>query len=208
MELDLLSADAVQVLTAPFHRTWVDEYGVALDALKLERERDPGGFLAYEPSTIAKMLRDRVVRGVRRHPEVVGSLGLGTFTQLINGPTGCVAARFKELNEELNPYVHRSERQDGLDTHRFDPDDLAQLSFDGMRASTPTLITVGYRRGFDVLEITRILVVFHYRHKPHWYFDLGTGTVEVPQSLPGLGQPPKSTIAVPGFKKAKKSGTE
>src|ERR1700719_4366113 len=104
MEVDLLSAAEVQELTAPFHRMWVDEYGAAVEALRQLRDWDRGRFLAYESSTVAKMLRDHVVRGVRSHPEVVGSIGLGTFTQLINGPKGCVAARFKELNVELNPF--------------------------------------------------------------------------------------------------------
>jgi hypothetical protein len=208
MKVDLLDADAVQALTKPFHGMWVEEYGTALDNIRMQRDFDPSSFLAFESSTVAKMLRDQVVRRVQSHPNVVGSRGLGTFTQLINGPGGCVAARFKELNEELNPFVHKSERQDGLDKHRFDPDDLTQLTFDGMKASAPTLVTVGYRRGFDVLEITRILVVFHYRHRAQWYFDLDTGGVEIPQSFPNMDQPPQSTIEIPNFKKAKQLGTE
>ena len=208
MEVDLLGIDAVTTLTEPFHQAWAEDYRTAARTLKELREHDPEAFLAYESSTLAKMLRDQVVRSVRNRPEVVGSLGLGTFTQLINGTSGCVAARFKELNGELLPFVHRSERQDGLDRHQYDPDDLAMLSFDGMKSKVPTLVTVGYVRGFDAVEVKRILIVFHHRHKARWFFDIETGAVGVPQVLPGLQSPPRSRIVIPPSKKAKQLGTE
>jgi len=191
---NLLTPDQAQVLTETFHPLWVDAYHVAEKRLRSLREFDSEAFLAYESPTIARMMRDHVVRNVRGGKGVVGSDALGTFTQIINGEEHSALIRFKELDTDLRRFNHTSGRQDALDRHLFDFDDYGQLTNDGLER-IPSLLSCGYVRDFDIIGISRIVVVCHWGRNPLWRYDLENGSVQELIPFPNLIEPPQSTVA-------------
>jgi hypothetical protein len=190
---NLLSADRAKALTEPFHAIWLESYHLAEKRVRALRDFDSEAFLAYESPTIARMVRDQVVRAVRSSAGVIGTDALGTFTQIINGDHESVLVRFKELDIDLRRFNHTSGRQDGLDQHMFDPDDYAKMTDDGLQR-VPTLLTCGYVRDFDVVAISRIVVVLHWQRAPLWRYDLADGSVQEVIQLPVV-EPPQSTVA-------------
>ena len=189
---DLVTAEQAQELTEPFHRLWIDAYHLAEKRIWVLRDFDSEAFLAYEPPTLARMTRDHVVRAVSRGEKVVGSSALGTFTQIINGEDLSLLIRFKELDKDLRRFNHTSGRQDGLDLHQYNVDDFALLSDDGLER-VPTLLSCGYVRDFDIIGISRIVVVCHWGRTPLWRYDLEDGSVQEVVQFPNV-EPPQSTV--------------
>jgi hypothetical protein len=188
----IVNADQAAALTEPFHELWVSAYRLAEKRLRSLREFDSEAFLSYESPTLARMVRDHVVRTVRHDERVSGSSALGTFTQIINGAESSVLIRFKELDQDLKRFNHKSGRQDGLDLHRYDPDDYALLADDGLNR-VPTLLSCGYVRDFDIIGISRIVVVCHWGRNPLWRYDLEDGSVQEVVQFPNI-EPPQSTV--------------
>jgi hypothetical protein len=189
----LLTPDLAKRLTEPFHQLWVDAYRHAEKTMRSLREFDSEAFLAYEPPTVARMTRDHTVRKVKMDDTVIGSQALGTFTQILNGDDGSALIRFKELDTELRRFNHKSGRQDGLDRQTFDGDDYGQLVLDGLSGPV-TLLTCGYVRDFDILAISRIVMVCHWGRAALWSYDLESGASYEVQPIPGITEPPQSTV--------------
>jgi hypothetical protein len=190
---NLLTPDQAKRLTEPFHPLWVDAYRHSEKKMLALRDYDAESFLAFEPPTVARMMRDHTVRKVRADEKVLGSDALATFTQILSGEDGSALVRFKELDTELRRFNHKSGRQDGLDRHAVDSDDYGQLVLDGLKGNF-TILTCGYVRDFDILVVSRIVVVCHWGRTPLWSYNPETGAAHEVQPLPGLIEPPQSTV--------------
>ncbi len=186
----LLTEDDARRLTKPYHPLWVAAWRDAEKALGALRENQPGTFLALSSLTKVNFLRDVAVRQVQsKRPAVSGSRALGTWTQVIPG----AILRFKELDPRLGRYNHVSDRQDLLEHHQYEEDVHEQLVLDGS-VPEPTLLTCGWQPTGDGVSISRILIVCHWGNAPLYYFDLESGAGAAILTLPGVSEPPKSTI--------------
>jgi hypothetical protein len=189
----VLDPDTASRLTKPFHALWIDSYRLAEKRMRTLREFDSDAFLAYEAPTIARMMRDHTVRGVRLGDGVGGSDSLGTYTQIINSDESSLLVRFKELDRDLRRFNHKSGRQDRLDRHEFEEEEIEQLEFDGLR-HVPTLLSCGYVRDLDIVTISRVVVVCHWGRNPVWSFDLESGALQQIIQLPNIEEPPQTAV--------------